>query len=198
MAKRRLPELVETPAQLRQWRVEAEATQAVVGEVLGVTGRTVTAWELGEHPMPATLRWALLAARPHVESLARTLRRQRRTAQKKRERLKREKRIRARAAAGRAVIREAQQRRRKELIAIQEHRREELYASLRADERAVAKLERQGKIRPPGAPALSFIKPPRARVVRPRKIRSDIGQPHHFRGRPGKPLRPEDISHGKA
>ena len=68
--------------------------------------------------------------------------------------------------------------------------RERMADSLRIGGQFVRQMERQGKIRAPGAP---ILKRPRYKDVMPRKVRKDVGQRHHFRGRPGYPLRPEDL-----
>lgn len=65
------PELIETPEALRAWRKSFDASRATVAEVLGVGERTYQGWEMGEHAIPPTAGWALIAAEPHVRSLAR-------------------------------------------------------------------------------------------------------------------------------
>jgi len=82
-----------------------------------------------------------------------------------------------------------------QLASLQGLRRSRMRASLREMSKVVTKLERTGQIRSPDAPPPNFIKPPRLSVVRPRKIRSDFGKRHRFRGRPGFPLRPEDLQY---
>ncbi len=49
-----------TPRDLKRWRFEMEYTQAEAAEVLGVTSRTITAWELGEHRIPLAVAYACL------------------------------------------------------------------------------------------------------------------------------------------
>ena len=187
--------MVSTPAELRIWRAEAEATQDAMAEVLGVTSRSVAGWEAGEHMIPSLLSWALLAAKPHVESLVAYNRRKDTANRKRRERKRRERRNRTLAAARRAVKLEAMRERRKEVEAQQKLERKETSDFFRTAERYVAQQMRAGKIRPPDAPPLSIIKPPRPRIAQGRKIRSDLGGTHKFRGEPGKRLQPEDIAH---
>ena len=184
--------MVSTPAEFQAWRAETDATQEMVAEVLGVSSRAVASWAVGEHPMPSLLPWALVAARPHVESLVRQKRRKMETARRRAAKRKQQRRTAATRAAKRAVMLEAMRERRAEVEAQRKLVRKQTSDTLRAGERFIKKMEREGKIRAPGS---SFLKPPRERIVRPRKIRSDVGQPHRFRGRPGYPLRPEDIQH---
>lgn len=184
--------MVETPAQLRSWRIEAEATQAVVGEVLGVTPRTVVSWELGEHPMPPLLPWALIAARPHVDSLTRCLRRQRATARKKRERLRRARHQRAKQAAQRAVIREAMMERRRELEQQRRKAKKQREATMRSFERAAAKFGPPDRVERGES---IFRTKPTAALASPRKVRRDVGRAHQWRGEPGKRLESEKTQH---
>ena len=186
--------MVQTPAQLRQWRVDAGASQVQLGEVLGMTAAIGT-WERGDCPIPPLLPWALLAAGPHVKSLVLYERRRDTASRKRREKLKNHRRTVARRAARRAVVQEEMRARRTELDAMEKVTRKEMYAGLRVAERYVAKMEKAGLIRHPDAGPASFLKTPRDHVVRPRKIRRDVGKAHHFRGRPGYRLRPEDIQH---
>ena len=109
--------MVSTPAELRVWRAEVEATQDVVAQVLGVDPRSVCGWEGGEHMIPSLLPWALLAATPHVESLVAYNRRKDTAARKRRERKRRERRNRVLAAERRAVKLEAMRDHREELKA---------------------------------------------------------------------------------
>lgn len=44
-----------TPADLRAWRASLKLSRAGLGALLGVSGRTVEAWERGVYPMPE--RW---------------------------------------------------------------------------------------------------------------------------------------------
>ncbi len=91
-----------------------------------------------------------------------------------------------RVARADAVARAAQAR------SLAEFRQRHMAETLRDADRFVKQLERQGKIRAPGS---AILKRPRERIVRPRKIRSDFGKRHLFKGRPGFPLRLEDIAH---
>lgn len=197
-AYRQRPARVSTPGELKAWRIALEASQATLGEVLGVSTSCVSTWERGARALPPFLGWALIPAKAHVESSVAVIRRKRRTAINRRCRYRKAQRARAKARAQRVLAREAEQLQRKAVRAAQEQPGKDLRVSLRANERTVDRLIKAGLCRPPGSPPLSFIKPPRARVVRPRKLRSDIGQDHHFRGRPGKKLRPEDIQHETA
>ena len=91
-----------------------------------------------------------------------------------------------RVARADAAAREANER------ALEAFHQRHIHETLRDADRFVKQLERQGKIRAPGAP---ILKRPRERIIRPRKLRKDIGQRHTFRGRPGYALRPEDLTH---
>lgn len=184
--------MVSTPAELREWRVGADATQADAAEVLGISDRAWLDWENGHHPMPPTLPWALIAVRPHVESLVAYRRRKASTARRRAAKRKSRRRTAATRAAARAIVRESMRERRAEIESQNKAVRDRMHESLRIGERWVAKMQREGRIRAPGS---SFLKPPRAHAIRPRKIRKDSGQPHRFRGRPGYPLRPQDIQH---
>ena len=188
---RQKPDLVASPAQLRQWRVETAASQAVLADVLGIASRTVVSWESGSRPIPPLLPWALLAAEPHVQSLVKHNRRKHSQSKRRRERLSRERRARARAAAKRAVLLEAAQARRNELTEIRQQHAKRQAAFFRTAE----KFARQHPLKPPPKPGASFIKPPKLRTVLGRRLRSDRGGSHNFRGRPGLALRPEDIAH---
>lgn len=193
-----MPPLVTGPAELRAWRLGLGASQLEVAEILGCNPRSFGGWERGERMQPPLLAWALIAAADHVSSLVAFNIRKRRAASRRLHRNRLARQCRNRAAARRELQREAVRERRAELDAQQKLQKADMAETLRVGGQWIRQQEKAGKIRPPGSPPLNFIKPPRQRVVRPRKIRSDIGQAHNFRGRPGKRLRPEDISHEEA
>jgi len=194
--------MVSTPAELRQWRALTGATQEGLAQVLGIGMRSILSWERAEISIPPLLPWALVAAQPHVESHARAVVRARRSARRRKARAAQRKRRNAIRAAERAVSREqvAAERR---LILTERAERERMAkkainATLRAGDQFVRDLERklakERRQAPPSLPDGCFIQPPRPQVVRPRLIRSDLGQPHNFRGRPGRPLRPKELN----
>jgi DNA-binding XRE family transcriptional regulator len=186
---RQKPPLIISGAELRRWRVEVGATQEQLAEVIGLASRTIVAYETGAHPIPQAFAWALVAVAPHVESLAKFKRRKNSQARRLREKRLRERRTRDRAAANRAVLKEAAQARRKELDEIRrEHTRRQAQFF-----RVAEKFSKQHP--PPPKPGADFIKPPKIKTVLGRRIRSDLGGSHNFRGRPGLKLRPKDIKH---
>ena len=195
---RRKPELITTPAQLRVWRTELAATQSDVAELLGVTPRTLWAWESGENAMPVHLGWSLIAVAPHVTSLVAYKRRKQTQVRKRRAKKQRERRDVARRTAKRELQREAMSERRAEIAAQQKQLAKDTKALFKRGDNFIAKMEREGKIRAPFSPAPSFIKPPKPSAFMPKKLRSDLGERHHFRGSPGKRLRPEDIQYEEA
>lgn len=191
---RRKPPMVSSPAQLKLWRAEAAgATQAVLAEVLGISTRAIASWEGGACPLPPMLGWALVGAQKHVASLSLYHQRKEHQARRRRERAKRDRIARAKASAKRAVVREFARERQAEVEAQRKALRVDLRNLERASRKFIAEAERNGPIVLPDPVPVSFLAPPRAEVVRPRAIRSDVGGSHKWRGRPGLALRPEDL-----
>ncbi len=135
------PAMVSTPAELRLFRAGcAAATQGALAQVLGIGTRSVVGWESGEHPMPALLPWALVAAEKHVSCLSLYRQRELSRHRKLKERRRREKLQRARASAKRLLLREAAAEHRNAFLLQQRKARKQSAVELRSLERAAAKL----------------------------------------------------------
>ncbi len=189
-------------AALRAWRFRVtrlgvrSGGQRLLAELLGITQRRLRSWELDEHQIPRLLPNALRGVE-HDLHIAANRERRRRAANKRATRRRRSRHLRAvymakKRAEERAewrVIRE----RGTQLAHLQGLRRSKLFIDLRVMSKIATQLGREYKFSDPDAP---ILKPLRLHEIKPRKIRSDFGKRHRFRGRPGLPLRPEDIQYG--
>ena len=80
---------------------------------------------------------------------------------------------------------------RAELDAKRKAERKQLTAFFKSADQFIAKVGPPPKL---DGPPKSFIQPPPLNVVLGKQIRSDIGKPHNFRGRPGHKLTAEEIA----
>ena len=185
-------------AALRRWREERAPLgehgggQTMMARLLGLSTNQIREIEAGRQGIPKLLPLALVVIQKPLQVAARRELR-RRAASRERSRVRRN----AKRRTAHAKAARASQRARQRAIEQFRHRRGVEYRrhaaeSLRVGAAFVRQLERQGKIREPGTP---ILKRPRDRIVMPRKIRKDAGKKHKWRGRPGYPLRPEDLIH---
>jgi DNA-binding XRE family transcriptional regulator len=49
-----------TPWDLKRWRFDMRLNQAAAAEALGLSHRTITAYEIGEYPIPLAVAYACL------------------------------------------------------------------------------------------------------------------------------------------
>jgi len=160
----------------------------MLAELLGTSVDRIREIEADRMKVPKILPVALIAVEKPLRTAARAELR-RRAAGRERARVRHNER---RRVAHRRVRRADAAAQLAKLRELEKSQHRENAETLRRAARYVTAMEKRGEIRVPGAP---ILRRPERREVRPRKVRSDVGRRHRFRGRPGLRLRPEDIAH---
>ena len=152
----------------------------MLAELLGTSVQRIREWESGRAGIPRILPAALKGVETELRRAARkklrSLKARASASQRRRNRVRRVKKARALSAAAQAqrkFYRDAQR------------------ETFRLADAFVRQIERDRRDGPANGRMLKLPKPG---IGRMRKIRSDQGQKHRWRGRPGFKLRPEDIS----
>jgi len=149
----------------------------MLAELLGTSVQRIREWESGRAGIPRILPAALKGVETELRRVAKrrlkSLRDRANAAQRRRNRVRRNQ----AAFAAAAVVRKFQ--------------RDAANATFKA---ANTFIREQERIARNGFNSGRMLKAPKIGVGMMRKIRSDTGQRHRWRGRPGYALRPEDIS----